>query len=794
MSSYTLFMCEKPSQGYEYAKAFELCPKSNYFNGDRGFDAFKRDGFIIDEDKKIIVVWAQGHLIRLFNPIEYSDDFNKTVSLNDFPMLPEKFKFKVNDDPMIINGKKYPSSKLKLFNIMKDIFKTKDVGELVIASDSGREGDTICWLIINELKYKGKVSRILISDLSFKTILNGYENRKLENGISKAAIAGIVRVESDWFLGMNLSRAFTIHNRDMLGSERLPMGRVLTALVNIVVMRENEILNFVPLNYYDITANFSKGGSDPIKMNWVPQKEYLDEKEGRCIDKKFVDKINSGLTDGVVTKSEKTRKETNHPKSYNLAGLSAAAFKEFGYDAPRVLEIAQSLYEARKVISYPRTDCVYLPTVLMNDVKPTLKTVHRLSSDDNLRRLIPTANPTFQSTTWNNKETEKSDHHAIIPIPNADVSELNGDELNLYNLVCKNYVAQFLPKYAYDLTVLEVESNGESFKTSCSVPMVLGWKEAIREVSEKEETVPVLNVGESVSLDSSEVNSKKTTAPTRFDAGSIITEMNNASKYVTDKELKKIISDVDGIGTQATQAGIYQNTIDYNYFTLDKKKVITPSKKAMLLIENCPEEIKSVEKSAVFEKLLKGIERGEYNRDDFFNLQVKSVKSAIDGMKKGLYKIKEVVGEKCPECKSGGVVRIKSKASGKFFWKCQSTDCSSFFEDNKNKVGKVLNKQKPVDQGSVIHECSKCKKDNLIRREGQYGFYWKCQSCNENFKDVDMKPVAVVKKPINKDYKCPNCKDGHYQARNGKSPFWGCSGFPKCKSTVKDNNGKPEGF
>lgn len=793
MSSYKLFICEKPSQAADYASAFEFSKIKDYMKNDASYTRFKREGHIVDEQKKMIVVWAQGHLVRLFNPKEYGDEIKPTRTLDDFPMLP-KFQYKVDDDPMVIEGKSYPSSKLKIFNIMKKVFQDYNIEETIISSDAGREGDTIGWLIMEKIKYSGKISRILISDLSKATILKGYENRRVEPSISRAAIAGKIRIESDWFLGMNLSRAFTLHNRDMLGSERLPMGRVLTALVNIVVMRENEIVNFKPLSYYDMSAVFGKSASESIKMNWQPKKEYLDEVEGKCLEKSLVDNLKSKLTDGVVTKSEKVRKDTNHPRSFNLAGLSAAAFKEFGYDAPQVLEIAQLLYEDKKVISYPRTDCIFLAPALLKDAAATFNAVSRLTGDDNLKSVIGKADPNFQSTTWSAKEVEKTEHHAIMPIPNADTSSLSGDQRNLYDIISRNYIAQFLPKYEYDQTVLEVESSGETFRASCSVPMVAGWKEAIKEVSDKEDNVPVLDVGAAVSLISSEVNSKKTTPPSRFNAGTIITEMNNASKYVVDKELKKIISDVDGIGTQATQAGIYKNCIDYKYILLDKKKVITPSKKALLLIENCPEEIKSVEKSAVFEKLLKSIERGEYDPADFFKIQVDTVKKAIDGMKDGKYKIKEPVGQKCDHCKKASITRIQSKKNKKFYWICQSKECGALFEDNKNKVGKLLNKAKPVDQGSVVHNCDDCKSSVLVRREGQYGFYWNCGECRKNYKDVDMKPVATVKKTVIKDYKCPDCKDGYLQPRNGSSPFWGCSAFPKCKKTKKDIEGKPEGF
>lgn len=786
MSKYKVFLCEKPSQAMDYAIAFGLITASDAVKYEK---EIRRKGEITDVGRGMSILWAQGHLVRLYNPDEYGGDFGKTRTLNDFPMLPRPFQYKVDDSPMIINGKSYPSSKQKLFNRIQDVFDKHPVDEVIISTDKGREGDTIAWLIIDKLNYNGLITRIEISDLSAETILKGYENRFPWDGISNYAKAGVARVEADWFVGMNLSRAFTIHNRDMLGSQRLPIGRVLTALVNIVVMREKEILNFKPLDYYDLNATFSKDGSD-IKMNWQPKPEHLDEVEKKCLDKRIVDKIQSELTDGVVRKSEKTRKETNHPRSYNLATLSTAAFKEFKYDAPQVLALAQSLYETKKLISYPRTDCVYLPTSLFGDAKRTLDTV----SGNTKNSALSKANPKYKSTTWNDKEVAKSDHHAIIPIPNPAKVSLTQDEQNLYDLISRNYIAQFLPKYEYDQTVLEVESGNQMFRVTGNIPVEFGWKEAMSEVSEKDDVLPVIDVGAVLSLKDSKVNSKKTTPPSRFDAGSIITEMNNAAKYVTDKELRKIISDVDGIGTQATQSVIYQNSIDYQYLKLDKKKTITPTKKAMLLIDSCPDDVKSVENSAHFEKMLKGIERDEFDSESFFNIQLQSVERSIDGMKQGKYKILEPVGEKCKECNSSTIVRIKSKKNGKFYWICQSDECKALFEDTKGKAGKVLNKHKPVEQGSISYDCLECSKEKLVRREGQYGFYWNCPACKTNFKDVDMKPVKTVKREVNKNFKCPDCSDGYLQERNGKSKFWGCSGFPKCRTTKQDKDGKPEGF
>jgi ssDNA-binding Zn-finger/Zn-ribbon topoisomerase 1 len=207
--------------------------------------------------------------------------------------------------------------------------------------------------------------------------------------------------------------------------------------------------------------------------------------------------------------------------------------------------------------------------------------------------------------------------------------------------------------------------------------------------------------------------------------------------------------------------------------------------------------IKSVETSAYWESILEEIAKGENTPETFFEMQKKIVIEIIEEMKEGKYRIESAVGMtyQCPKCNSG-LKRVKSLKNGKFYWVCLDKEtCKSIYPDNRGKPGEVIERE-VVDQGTVAHKCTKCS-EALVRKKGQYGFYWQCslETCKQNYKDDNMTPVEIVKKVIAKDYQCPVCKKGFLveRGKEGKK-FWGCSAFPACKTTKKDDGGKPEGF
>lgn len=769
-----VYICEKPDQGLDYGKAL-------------GFkDLNKSKGFI--QDKDTIITWAIGHLIRLYEPFEYDEKYKYSKSLDELPIIPDIFKF-------TLSSRKEEEYKKRQFNIVKNILKTAT--EVVIATDADREGETIGREILDFAGYKGKMSRVLVSSLDQTGILKGIASKKDASVTENLYKSGVSRATADWFIGINLSRAVTIANKSMIDGN-LPVGRILSPTVNLVYLRDMEIENFKSKDYYDVSSTFENKENIKLNTSWVIPRKLLDEIEEKLLIKeeaqKVVDKCKN--KEGVVTKSEKKRKATEAPLPFSLLSLQSKCYSEFGYKADQVLVLAQSLYEKHKATTYPRTDCTYLPVSQFSEVDMVLKAIGNSDSGNSkLQEHLSKCDKRKKSPAWN--DSKLTAHHAIIPTTTpCNVSRMTTEELNVYDLIRRTYIAQFLPKYEYDSTTLEIECEGETFKVSGTVPAVAGWKIILDDKERSGTELPLLKNGERIKCIDSKLESKKTKPPARFNNSTLIQAMTDAAKFIENPELKKILKSTKGLGTVATQGNIVKNTLRYEYIKEDKNNYIT-TEKGRLLMEAVPDMIKSIETSAYWESMLEDIAQGEKTPEHFFEIQKKAIIEIISDMKEGKYRIKTPIGMlyQCPKCEAG-LKRIKSKKNGKFYWLCMdNVECKSIFPDNRGKPGESTERE-VVEQGTVEHKCITCT-SQLNRKKGQYGFYWQCSSdkCRQNYKDDNMTPVAIVKKEIKKDYLCPECKKGHLveRGKEGKT-FWGCSAFPKCKTTKRNINGKPEGF
>lgn len=774
--SHTLYICEKPDQGLDYAKALNFK------------DLNKSKGYVEDKTNNIVITWGYGHLVRLYEPYEYDEKYKYTNNLNELPIIPDKFKFKVSD------GEK-ESYKKKQFNIIKGL--VKDAHEVVIATDPDREGETIGCELLELMNYKGKVTRVLAQALDNKSLLKAIANKQDASLTRNLYLAGVSRTMADWFVGINLSRAVTLINKNMIDGN-LPVGRIITPTVNLVYMRDMEIESFISKEYYEVTAGFTSEAKDKLSTSWIIPQQYLDELEEKCLKREYAEAVVSKIKgqQGTVTKSEKKRKTTSAPLPFSLLELQSKCFTAFGYKGDKVLALAQSLYEKHKATTYPRTDCQYLPLSQFSEAKDVLQAV--ISTDKNnqdLKDLVAQCNVKIKSSAWN--DSKLSAHHGIIPTGTpADVSKMTDEELNVYDLVRRHYIAQFLPDYEYDSTSIEIECEGEKFGVTGSVPAKKGWKIAFSEKEKSEDELPLLKVGEKLICGEAKVDTKKTKPPGRYNNASLMKAMTDAGKYIQDPELKKILKSTKGLGTSATQSNIVANALRYGYLKEEKNNLIS-TEKGRVLIQAAPDMIKSIETSAYWESMLEEISTGAATPEAFFEIQKKALVSIIGEMKEGKYRISSAVGMtyQCPKCNSG-LKRVKSTKNGKFYWLCMDKEnCKSIFPDSRGKPGEAT-QMETVDQGTTTHNCTTCK-SVLVRKKGQYGFYWQCSNteCKKNYKDDNMKPVEVVKKEISKDYPCPICKKGFLTERGKEgSKFWGCSNYPKCKCTKKDDGGKPEGF
>lgn len=815
-----LYICEKPSQGADYAKALNV-------KGGR------KDGYIECGDDTYIT-WGFGHLLDTLQPEDYGEEYKKW-GLEALPILPrEKWSYVVGQG----KGKQYKT--------IKGLVDKAD--EVYIASDADREGELIVVSLLERMNFKGKRMRVWTGALDEVSLRAAIKNAKPAETTFVHYKAAQTRQKADWIHGMNLTRAMTVANRAFIEGV-FSLGRVQTAVLNMIVQRDLEIENFKSKDYYDMSCIFKTVSGEDLKTTWEMPKELKDEVEDKCLDKskiqEVVDKI-KGKT-GLVTVSNKSRKKEDHPLLFSLDTLQKECSKLYGLTAAQVLETAQSLYETHKATTYPRTDCEYINEEQMSRIGKTFQSMG--ASDPNnteMNDFISRSDLKMKSRVWNTKKV--SAHHAIVPnIATFDIKKLSDREAKVYDLIRRRYIAQFFPKAEVDSTKIEVTCEGEKFKASGTMPVSSGWKEVVGKKAETKE-LPVVNKGDEMPDAKPKLESKKTKPPARFNDGSLIDSMKNAAKFVEDSDFKKMLKGTEGIGTVATRGEIINTLHARNYIKADKKNLISIDK-GRALISCAPADAKSIEMTAFWESQLELIATGKLEPDEFLSKQEDMLSKMIQDIKDGKCTLTKAVGAlyTCPKC-DGGLRRTKkSEKTGKRYWLCSNKDnCGQIYQENRGKplfpkevdqgdveytcetcnkakltrkVSKkdkiywqcndrecgqfymdqdkkpVIYKPEVIDQGTEKHSCFSCGKDDLVRKKGQYGMYWNCPSCRTNFKEgTDQKPLKPVAKATS-DFKCPNCKDGHLVARNGKNGiFFGCNQFPKCKTMKNEKNGKPEGF
>ena len=811
-----LFICEKPSQARDYAKALGIVGGS-------------KNGYI-DNGKGIQITWCIGHLLTPLDPDEYDEKYAKW-NLKDLPILPrEKWAWKPN-----------PKTKSQL-KVVKDLLKTAK--EVIIASDADREGELIVVSLLEKFNYKGKRSRVWTSALDVTGLNKAISNKKDASYTHNEYLAASTRQKLDWIFGMSLTRGMSVANQGRVVGV-LSVGRVQTAVLNLIVLRDTEIENFKSKNFYDMTATFTNNGGF-IKTEYVIPKSFLDEEEGKCLDKSKIEEVLQKIKgkDGIITKNEKTRKKESAPLLFSLDELQKECDSKFGFGATQTLDLAQSLYETHKATSYPRSDCQYLTLDQFKEVGKVFEAMKK--SDPNTKEItdfLDNADLKKKTKVWNQKKVEASAHHAIIPTMTPfNISALNDNEAKVYDLIRKRYIAQFYPEAESDSTKIEITCEGEIFKTSGTMPVSAGWKTIIGKKSESKE-LPLVNQGDTVLDAKPKLEIKNTKPPARFTDGTLIDAMKNAGKFVEDKNAKSILKGTEGIGTVATRANILDVLHKRDYAKKEKKSIISTDK-GRGLIQYVPKKSKSIEMTAYWEGQLEQISKGTLEPNEFLLNQEKELNEMIDEIRSGNCTFKETVGSlyNCPNC-DAGLSKVKSKKNGKIYWRCMAgdncTSTNSIFPDSRGKPSFP----KKVDQGDVEYTCTKCNKGKLLRMSGQYGTYWKCQDkeCGENYTDVDMKPVAkevvsqgdeefkcpecsknnltrrsgkfgyywrcsgtcktnykevdmkplIVKKETS-EHKCPNCKTGYLVQRGGENKkFWGCNAYPKCRTAVSDKDNKP---
>ncbi len=654
-----LYIAEKPSMARELA-AFLRNPKK--FNG-----FIKTDGGL--------VTWLFGHVLQPVKPDAYDPKY-KFWRPDDLPIVPKQWKLEVNPETV------------QQFNIVKSLIAEADL--IIHAGDPDREGQLLVDEVLDFVGNKKPVKRILLNALDETSIRRANNNLRDNSEFFNLKQSALARSRADWLIGMNLSRAYTIAAR-RLGHDGLvlPVGRVKTPTLALVVRREREIQNFKPVDFFNINAKFSHVNGDFVAQ-FKPSKKMLDlpafDREGRLIDKKFAEelikKFSAAPHDGKITLYKTTEKKESQPLPFSLSSLQIAAGKSFGYSPQQVLDAAQSLYE-KKLTTYPRSDCEYLPTTQLADARRILSNL-AASNNDGVKTLSQHAAAEIKSRAWNDQKI--SAHHAIIPTQKALAINLTEIEMNVYNLIAKNYVVQFYPLHVYDETVVEVKYKDEKFTTRGKVVKILGWREfyvapKTKLEDETENLLPKMKAGDNVTQDKSTLKKGVTKPPVRFTSSGLVQGMREIHKYVKNAEAKKQLKDVYGIGTEATRAAIIEDLIQRGFLKSSRKNLV-PTDKAYLLIDALPDEMTYPDATAIWEDKLHSMSEGEGTLEEFLSGQVQFTNKLCNAARSANFTLAENVF-KCPNC---GSALIKRKGKNGDFWGCRAYPrCKTTFNDKNGK-------------------------------------------------------------------------------------------------------------
>ena len=631
-----LIVSEKPSVARDIARVVG-CNK-------------KDEGFL--ESDKYIVSWALGHLVALCEPEDYDISYKKW-SMDNLPIMPENMRLKAIKKTS------------KQLTVLKKLMNSRDTDYIICATDSGREGELIFRYIYQFVKCNKPFKRLWISSMTDEAIKEGLMSLKDSKEYDNLYLSAKCRSEADWLVGINASRAYTITHKALLS-----VGRVQTPTLYLIVKRQNEIDNFKSTDYYEVQTNY--GSFSGIWFNEKYSNTRID-------DIKKADEIKNKVNkkQAVVTLIESENKKEYPPLLYDLTELQRAANRAFGYSAKKTLDIAQSLYEKHKILTYPRTDSRYITEDMKNTVVLTLKKL--VSADfykDDISRLnLNSLN--FSKRIVDNSKV--SDHHAIIPANNKPaLNRLTPDEFNIYSLVVKRFVAVFYPPYEYNIKTVVAQSQNENFVSKCKTDLNLGWRiiEPLKDKEEKTVIPPELKKGDCLNIVSADVLKKKTQPPKPYTEATLLSAMENAGREIEDETLKEQMKD-SGLGTPATRAAIIERLISVGYIRR-KGKSLVPEEKGKKLCMAVPDEIKSAETTGRWEKGLSSVSKGKMAPDRFMGSIKRFVMFLIDDAQKNnrevvfetetpVKKHRNVSLGKCPVC--GSKVLENSKAFYCSNWK-----------------------------------------------------------------------------------------------------------------------------
>ena len=697
-----LYIAEKPDMAK--AIASYLWPDGSY-NKNKGY--YEKNG--------VEVTWAFGHILSPANPEAYGDEYKQW---KNYPVLPDRWKYTV------------PLSKKEQLDIIRSLLKGAD--EVIHAGDPDREGQLLIDEILYFAGYKGKVKRLLLNAKDDTSLKRAFENIQ-DNGQFKTLYeAGLARQKADWLVGMNLTRCYTVQLAKYKYDTTLRIGRVKTPTLALVVNRELEIRNFVKHSYYDLKAFWTKDGVTFDAKLVTPERIKQDD-NGHALDKAVVYAIAAKIKPAscVVTKMKREKGRENPPLPYSLDTLQVEANKAYKMSPKKVLETVQELYEA-KYVSYPRSDCNYIPAAQHSDAAKILKKKKKFGIME-----AGKANPDIKGMCWNDKKVTA--HHAIIPTE-VMPENLKEDAEKIYKLIARRYIMQFFEPCDFEVLSYEIKAADELFKGSGRLITKYGFRGIIGFTKEEKAddavtALPELTEGEAIGKPVQvEVKEGETKPPKRFTEGTLVKAMTNIYKFMEPGDMREKLKESKGIGTPATRDTIIDDLLATELkgrklepFMKKVKNELVPTDFGMMVIANIDKSLTKPDITAELEYKLSDIQSGKYKITDFIKDTEKMILENIQYAENHQFPLGVHETFMCPACGKGELLRRYSPKSKKAFYVCSNEECVNgftgkkyFFEEEKGK---------PV--------IKKCLEDGIVLRKiiGKNGAFWICDKCKKTFND-----------------------------------------------------------
>ena len=656
-----LFIAEKPSMGRAIAQGLEALGEKS-----RSADGCIRVG-------SDTVTWLFGHILEQYSPDEYDEKY-KRWHIEDLPIVPSVWKLKVKPDAK------------KQYKIVSALAKEAD--EIIHAGDPDREGQLLVDELlahIGVLKTK-PVKRILLNALDVKSVQEALKHIRPNDEFVGLRNSALARSRADWLIGMNLSRIYTILARSAGYDSVVNVGRVKTPTMGLVVRREIEIRTFKSVTFFTPQVEF-RHANGSFRAKWKAQEQDGVDEEGRILKKDLAEEIltASSVPPAKIESVEQKKGTSPQRLPYSLSALQIDAGKIFGYSPQEVLDTQQALYE-KKLTSYPRSDCDYLPENQLAEAAAILKNL--AAADSSLERFIEKADLSIKSRAWNDKKI--SAHHAIVPTTvETKLSDLSEKEKNLYMLIAKSYIAQFYPAQEFLSTKVELAAGGEMFTASGKVILQQGWKSLYqndaKDDEEEQQSLPDMQQGDSVEFAGGKIVEGVTKPPARFTPATLLKAMKEIHKYVHDKELAASLKECSGIGTEATRAGMIDE-LEKRGFIKKAGKNFVPTEIASSMCRILPESLIYPDLTARWEDALDKIGKKEMSLADFGAQQKRFLDELLAGAKEAKIPPPRNL-PLCPACKKP--LRRRKSKKGTWFWSCSGyPDCTKAFADERGKPGK----------------------------------------------------------------------------------------------------------